>query len=73
VSGDGSFARLQRGLGRLLLLGAPLVMKTLSVTGTAAMLLVGGGILTHGLPVVHHAIEHLRTRPRSCRVAAFCP
>jgi hypothetical protein len=58
-SGSGSFVQLQRGLGRLLLLGAPLLMKTLSVAGTAAMFLVGGGILTHGLPVVHHAIEHL--------------
>lgn len=50
---------LQRGLGKLLLLGAPILMKTLSVAGTAAMFLVGGGILTHGLSVVHHAIEHL--------------
>ena len=32
-------------------------MKTLSVVGTAAMFLVGGGILTHGVPVVHHWIE----------------
>ena len=30
---------------------APLLMKTLSVVGTAAMFLVGGGILMHGLPV----------------------
>jgi predicted DNA repair protein MutK len=27
------------------------------VIGTAAMFLVGGGILTHGVPVVHHWIE----------------
>jgi len=58
-SGGGAFAQLQRSLGTLLLLGAPLLMKTLSVAGTAAMFLVGGGILTHGLPAVHHAIEHL--------------
>jgi predicted DNA repair protein MutK len=50
---------LQRGLGRLLVLGAPMLMKTLSVAGTVAMFLVGGGILTHGVPVVHHAIKHL--------------
>jgi uncharacterized protein len=31
-------------------------MKTLSVVGTAAMFLVGGGVLTHGLPAVHHLI-----------------
>lgn len=41
-------------LGRGLLLGAPLLMKFLSVAGTAAMFLVGGGILVHGLPAVHH-------------------
>lgn len=32
-------------------------MKGLSVVGMAAMFMVGGGILTHGIPVVHHAIE----------------
>jgi hypothetical protein len=32
-------------------------MKTLSVVGTAAMFLVGGGILVHGLPFLHHAVE----------------
>ncbi len=34
-------------------------MKGLSVAGTAAMFLVGGGILTHGIPALHHAIEAL--------------
>jgi predicted DNA repair protein MutK len=43
--------------GRAILWFAPWLMKTLSVVGTAAMFLVGGGILVHGLPVVHHAIE----------------
>jgi len=33
-------------------------MKSLAVIGTAAMFMVGGGILTHGIPPVHHAIEH---------------
>ena len=33
------------------------MMKSLSVIGTAAMFMVGGGILTHGVPVVHHWIE----------------
>lgn len=40
------------GLG--LLRGAPLLMKTLSVLGTAAMFLVGGGILAHGIAPLHH-------------------
>ncbi|MBC7681909.1 MAG: DUF808 domain-containing protein, partial [Ferruginibacter sp.] len=47
----------QRGLGRGILAFAPTMMKTLSVVGTAAMFLVGGSILTHGWPALHHGIE----------------
>ena len=46
-------------LGRGILVAAPWLMKFLSVAGTAAMFLVGGGILTHGLPALHHLIEGL--------------
>jgi len=46
-----------RAFGRLLLAAAPWLMKTLTVLGTAAMFLVGGGILVHGLPVAHHFVE----------------
>jgi predicted DNA repair protein MutK len=52
--------RAQAALGRLLLLAAPKLMKALTVIGTAAMFLVGGGILMHGLPGGHaltHAVE----------------
>ena len=55
--GDGAWPRAQRGLGRAILTLAPWLMKGLSIAGTAAMFLVGGGILTHGLPALHHAIE----------------
>lgn len=48
--GEGVAARLQRALGRMILAAAPWLMKTLSVVGTAAMFLVGGGILAHGIP-----------------------
>ena len=48
-----------RGVGKLLLLAAPKLMKALTVIGTAAMFLVGGGILVHGIGPVHHWIEHL--------------
>ncbi|MBK1718154.1 DUF808 domain-containing protein [Thiocystis violacea] len=48
-----------RALGRGLLNVAPWLMKALSVAGTIAMFLVGGGIIAHGLPMVHHWIEHL--------------
>ncbi|WP_458524488.1 DUF808 domain-containing protein [Onishia taeanensis] len=51
--------RLARAVGRGLLAAAPWLMKTLSVVGTAAMFLVGGGILAHGLPMLHHGIEAL--------------
>ena len=44
-------------VGRGILRAAPWLMKALSVAGTAAMFLVGGGILTHGIPAVGHAIE----------------
>ena len=47
----------QRRLGQGILAFAPWMMKTLSVVGTAAMFLVGGGILTHGWPALHHALE----------------
>jgi uncharacterized protein len=55
LSSDGR----QRRLGRAILAGAPYLMRTLSVVGTAAMFLVGGGILTHGFPGAHDAIDQL--------------
>jgi predicted DNA repair protein MutK len=48
---------LRLAVGRLLLRIAPYLMKTLSVAGTAAMFMVGGGILAHGIPAAHHFIE----------------
>ena len=48
---------VRSALGKALLVAAPWLMKTLSVVGTAAMFMVGGGILTHGIPALHHAIE----------------
>lgn len=48
-----------RMLGGVILRAAPLLMKTLSILGTAAMFLVGGGILVHGIPPLHHGIEQI--------------
>ena len=48
-----------QALGRAILAFAPWLMKALSVAGTAAMFLVGGGILVHGIGPAHHAIESL--------------
>ncbi len=53
---------IQIGLGKLIVRAAPYLMKTLSIAGTAAMFLVGGGILTHGVPALHHLIEDLSLR-----------
>ena len=62
---DGGLALTRSGSGALQALGrgvlslTPWLMKALSVAGTAAMFLVGGGILTHGVPALHHLIEGL--------------
>ncbi|EKG31163.1 DUF808 domain-containing protein [Pseudomonas avellanae] len=44
-------------IGSALLWLAPVLMKVLSIVGTAAMFMVGGGILVHGLPFAHHWVE----------------
>jgi predicted DNA repair protein MutK len=49
-----------RAFGRVLLAAAPRLMKLLSVLGTAAMFLVGGGILVHGVPAAHHLLDAAR-------------
>jgi predicted DNA repair protein MutK len=48
-----------RKLGAWILLGAPYLMKSLSVLGTAAMFLVGGAIIVHGIPMLHHFVQHV--------------
>ncbi|OOG38498.1 DUF808 domain-containing protein [Polaromonas sp. A23] len=58
-AGEGGGVRLQRSLGRGIVLAAPWLMKGLSIAGTAAMFLVGGGILTHGVPALRHLIESM--------------
>lgn len=45
-------------LGHAILSFAPFLMKTLTIVGTAAMFLVGGGILVHGVSLLHHFVEH---------------
>lgn len=50
-------SELVRAIGNGIVSAAPYLMKTLSVVGTIAMFMVGGGILTHGLPPVHHLFE----------------
>lgn len=50
---------MSQKLGWLLVTSTPYLMKFLSIAGTIAMFLVGGGILAHGVPAIHHAIEPL--------------
>ncbi|GAC16092.1 DUF808 domain-containing protein [Aliiglaciecola lipolytica] len=56
---SGSFRAVQRVLGRWLLMFAPMLMKTLAIVGTAAMFLVGGGILVHSIPTIHHIVHDI--------------
>ncbi|MFN9414754.1 MAG: DUF808 domain-containing protein, partial [Pirellula sp.] len=48
---------MARSIGSLILQGAPYLMRGLSIAGTAAMFLVGGGILVHKMKWIYHAIE----------------
>ena len=62
AAGAQAWQGFKRALGRGILAAAPWLMKALSVAGTAAMFLVGGGILTHGFTPLHHAIASLVQR-----------
>ena len=63
--GESGFTRFNRKLGFGLLSAAPVLMKSLTIIGTAAMFMVGGGILTHGLhwvgEQIHHAEQFVET------------
>ena len=56
-AGAGAWNGFQRSLGQAILIAAPWLMKGLSVAGTAAMFLVGGGILVHGLAPLHGVVD----------------
>jgi hypothetical protein len=56
-TGEGAWARVLRGTGWGILKFAPYLMKGLSVVGTAAMFLVGGGILAHGIHLMHALVQ----------------
>ncbi|MCQ9049219.1 DUF808 domain-containing protein [Vibrio diabolicus] len=44
-------------VGSALVAFAPKLMKLLTIVGTAAMFLVGGGIVVHNVPAIHHFVE----------------
>lgn len=56
--GKSALNEAMRPLGQGLLRAAPLLMKGLTVAGTVAMFMVGGGILMHGLPGAHDVVHH---------------
>ena len=53
---DGDFTQK---VGKILFAAAPKLMKFLSIAGTLAMFLVGGGILVHGINFLHHEVEDI--------------
>lgn len=74
---SGVWGGFKRALGRGILRFAPYMMKTLSIVGTAAMFLVGGGILVHGIPVaydvIHHAAEAVKSMPMGNTLGVITP
>ena len=56
-AGADAWGRFRQVLGRGILVAAPRFMRGLSIVGMVAMFLVGGGILVHGLPFLHHLVE----------------
>lgn len=69
--GSGHWLRFKHALGRSILWFAPYLMKTLSIAGTAAMFLVGGGILVHNVLALDHFIKSLalKAEPMTTLVA----
>ena len=57
--GNNFWRKLQRAIGAVLVNLSPYLMKGLSIVGTIAMFMVGGGILIHGIPGAHEWIEHV--------------
>ena len=76
-AGTDTKGKIQAAIGKGLLVFAPYLMKTLSIVGTAAMFLVGGGILIHGIPPVHHfqeiIIQTLESAPGSDILLTIAP
>ncbi len=73
--GKSFYRQLQRKLGAGLLAFAPKLMRFLTIAGTAAMFMVGGSIIGHGITAVHHfseqTVELAQSLPMVGRVLAF--
>ena len=66
--GESKWIRFQHWFGEWILRFAPKFMRTLSVVGTAAMFLVGGGILVHSIPAVADFLHHIEVLARELPV-----
>ena len=73
--GESIFKQIIRKIGSWLLAATPYLMRFLSVAGTAAMFMVGGSIIGHGLPFLHHLSESMVEilQPISGILAAVTP
>jgi predicted DNA repair protein MutK len=58
---EGFMARVVNGAGMLLVAALPWIIRLLGFVGTAAMLLVGGGMFVHNIDVVHHTLDFMPT------------
>jgi predicted DNA repair protein MutK len=61
-----------RRIGRMVLRGAPLLLKSLTVIGTVAMFLVGGGILIHGIGPLGHWLDAIRPEGMAGTLLSLC-
>jgi hypothetical protein len=67
------FGKAKHYIGQGLLAFAPFLMKTLSVVGTIAMFMVGGGILMHGIPGAETYVHHLTEDMNNAIVTTLFP
>jgi predicted DNA repair protein MutK len=68
-----AFGKLKHSVGQGLLAFAPFLMKTLSIVGTIAMFMVGGGILLHGIPGAEVFVHHYAKGFGSTLITALLP
>lgn len=68
-----AFGKLKQAVGQGLLVFAPFLMKMLSIVGTIAMFMVGGGILLHGIPGAEDALHNMSDTIDVALLSALLP
>jgi predicted DNA repair protein MutK len=56
---QGILQRMVTQMGSLLVASLPIIIRTLGIIGTIAMLLVGGGMYSHNIAAIHHALDFM--------------